>query len=255
MNVIEVVEEFQARARTARTYREISALLLVVTIIGFTLYGLNQTRLGSWSGAALVAAVVLAAATLALAALSFIKLRCPNCDRALGEVPNAAFCPGCGAALRSDSVIGREIVITRARGSGGKAVAYRPAGARTAVKRWEPGGVKTGLDDYPGEAYPKNIRMFTTPDEMELTKRYIQLIDSDNSGDPKPETGKKIGSSAKPGRQLPRNKPAAEETGKAEVRRQRGFLGFSSVESLIAVIAGLVILVCIVIALVNSLRG
>jgi hypothetical protein len=255
MNVVEVVEEYQARARTARMYRDIAALLLVVTIIGFTLYGINRTQLGNWGVAALAAAVVLAVATLALAALSFIKLRCPNCDRALGEVPNAAFCPACGAALRSDSVVGREIVITRARGSGGKAVANRPAGARTALKRWEPGGGKTGFDDYPGEAYPKNIRMFTTPDEMELTKRYIQLIDSDNGGDSKPDSGKKIGRSTKPPRQLSRKQPAAGEPEKPEVRRPRGILGFSSVESLIAVIAVIVILVCIVIALINTLPG
>ncbi|MBN2084514.1 MAG: zinc ribbon domain-containing protein [Anaerolineales bacterium] len=250
MNTIEIVEEYQSRSHAARAYREIAVLLLVVSVIVWALYGINRAQLGAWGGVVLAAGIVIGAATFALAALSIIKLRCPNCDRVLGEVHGAAYCPSCGAALKSEAVIHINAPAAPKRGGSGRAMAKRAAG--TSVGRvWEPGSRTPGIDDFPEEAYPKNIRMFTTPNEMELTKRYIQLIDKDNRKDPMP--ARMLGRAAKSTRNVLPEKASGGESEITGVRRPHGILGSLSIESIIAIIAGSIILAAIVIALIGTL--
>jgi hypothetical protein len=183
MNELEIIEEFNNRSKSVRKYRETAALLLVVSIILLALYGVNQTRLGMGGGVLLGVGVVLLVVCFALALLSFIKLRCPNCHRILGEVHDAAFCPSCGVALKSDASFGLDSPPEEERGGrgAGKLAKRQESTRRTAIRAWEPRSGQPGIDPFPEEAYPKNIRMFTTKDELELTKRYIHLIDNDNS--------------------------------------------------------------------------
>jgi|GEM_PF-4035740 len=252
MNQMEVVEEYQSRSHAARTYREIAALLLVVSIIVFALYGINRARLGAWGGAVLAAGILIGVAAFALAALSVVKLRCPNCDRVLGEVHGAAYCPSCGAALRSDAVAGPNPAGGSKRAGGGRSMARRAAGAGSVGRVWEPRSGTPGIDDFPEEAYPKNIRLFTTPNEMELTKRYIQLIDKDNRGDPVPT--RMLGRASKSSRNILPEKISAGGGEPAGVRRPRGIIGTLSLESIIAIIAGVVILTGILMVVINALR-
>jgi ribosomal protein S27E len=253
MNAMEVVEEYQSRSNSARAYREVAALLLVVSIVLFTIYGIYRTQIGVWSGVVLAAGVVGGVVAFTLAVMSFIKLRCPNCDRVLGEVNNAAYCPYCGAVLKTDTVGGLTAAVAPKRGGSGQSMARRAA-PRSAAKVWEPRSGTPGIDDFPEEAYPKNIRMFTTPNEMELTKRYIHLIDRDNSSLPTPRSGRMIGRASKMSRKiLPERIPG----GKPEipaVRRPHGIIGVLSLESIIAIAAGIIILAGILIVVINALR-
>jgi hypothetical protein len=256
MNETDVVEEFQSRSGAARAYREIAALLLLVSIVAFAAYGIYRSRIGTWAGAVLAAAVVLAAVTIALAVLSYVKLRCPNCGGVLGGVHDPAFCPSCGAALRTEADFGveTESAPVRRGGRNGRPAARLAAARRAAAKTWEPRSGVPGIDSYPEEAYPKNIRMFTTSDEMELTKRYIQLIDRDNSSQPALENGGRIGRLPKSAGVAFLEKPSGEEAGAGGVVQRRGTLGFLSMESVIALVAGGIILTGILIMLIYALR-
>jgi hypothetical protein len=252
MNPMEIVEEFQNRSKAARLYREIAALLLVVAVILFSLYGIYRASIGTWSGAVLAAGIVLGVTTFALAFISYTRLRCPNCDRILGQVNDAAFCPSCGAALKSDGIVKMVAADSPKRRDGGRSMAKRAAAAGSVGRVWTPRGGTPGRDDFPEEAYPKNIRMFTTPDEMELTKRYIQLIDRDNSGQPAP--ARMLGKAARSARNILPEKTSGGESAAAGVRRPHGIIGGLSMESIIAIIAGGIILAAIVIALISTLR-
>jgi hypothetical protein len=129
--------------------------------------------------------------------------------RVLVEVFGAAFCPSCGAALKSGASAGRisgaGMEMYGGEGGIGAVEKMARAGARSQRARsgnWEPKETPVDLVDYPGEAYPKNIRMFTTSDEMELTKRFIRLIDKDDSAQQTPsipqiDTEKKADNSRK----------------------------------------------------------
>jgi hypothetical protein len=190
MNEIEIIEEFEDRSKSAKNYREIGALLLIISVVLFSLDAIYRTRIGIWEGVILAAGIIGLTIAAASAVLSLIKLRCPNCSRIVGEVYNATFCPACGAALRSGDSFGMIPPAARKMpGNGLQPVTAMPATGLTRRGRnltWEP---KTGSTDpgaYPDEAYPKNIRLFTTSDEIELTKRFIRLIDQDNGGAPRP---------------------------------------------------------------------
>jgi uncharacterized Zn finger protein (UPF0148 family) len=174
MDPLEIIAQFSARSRSARNYREVGLLLLVVSIIVFALYAVNRARIEFWGGIILAAGIILLVVAFALAMLSFLKVRCPNCSRVLGEVHGAAFCPSCGVPLKDDgSFIRAPIPSAKPR---------RAAAAGRAIVRrdWEPRSLAAAGDEFPEEAYPKNIRMFTTTDETELTKRYIRLIGRDD---------------------------------------------------------------------------
>jgi Zn finger protein HypA/HybF involved in hydrogenase expression len=253
MNAMEIVEEFQNRVHSARAYREVAALMLVVSIVLFTLYGIYRTQIGLWSGAVLAAGVMCGVAAFTLAVMSYLKLRCPNCDRVLGEVNNAAYCPYCGAVLKSDTVGGLVTMGAPKRAGSGKAVARRAAPASSA-RVWEPRSGTRGGDDFPEEAYPKNIRMFTTPNEMELTKRYIQLIDKDNRNLPASESARLTGRAAKTARNILPEKAASGESAAAGVRRPRGILGSLSMETIIAIAAGAILLTVILMVAFGALQ-
>ncbi|MFN2297413.1 MAG: hypothetical protein ACK2UB_01090, partial [Anaerolineales bacterium] len=105
---------------------------------------------------------------------SFLRLRCPNCSRVLIGVRGAAFCPECGATLKAERRMG--MAPAPSQGSRRKASAQRGIVRREGRSR----SIVSAADQYPEEAYPKNIRLFTTPDETVLTRRYIRLIDRDN---------------------------------------------------------------------------
>jgi hypothetical protein len=209
MRDMRILEEFQERSGAARLYRGIAVLLLVIALVFFALYGIDRAQFGVWSGAVLAGGIVLTAAALVLAALSLLRLRCPNCGRVIGEVFDPAFCPTCGAALKAgvdfemEAPHPPEVPARRVR-----ALVRRPEYARRpGLKTWEPRTGLAGINDYPEEAYPKNIRMFTTTNELELTKRYIQLIDRDNKRglEPTPQT---IGAENEYGARTSKNKPA-----------------------------------------------
>jgi hypothetical protein len=168
-----IIGEYRARSASARIHREAAFLLMVVAAVVLGLYGLNRTRMEMWAGLVLAAGIVLLVLSFALAMLSLLKLRCPVCSRILGTLHDAAYCPGCGAALMDDGWP-----------EGAPAPKARPR-ARTediralARRDWQPRSMIPAGDEYPEEAYPKDIRLFTTSDETELTRRYIRLIDKD----------------------------------------------------------------------------
>jgi len=253
MNAIDIVEEFQSRSKTVRAAREAAALLLAVAVILLGLYGIIRIQLGAWGGAVLAAGAAAGVAAIGLAAVSFFRLRCPNCGRILGVVLEAAYCPSCGAALKSDGITGMDPAAVSRRKGSGRSMARRAA-ARTSVARvWEPRSGKPGIDDFPEEAYPKNIRMFTTPDEMELTKRYIHLIDRDNSSGSAPAAGWMLGRSSKSARNTLPERTSGGEPEKTGVRPQ-GLLGFLSLETIIAIAAAAVILTVILMVAFNALQ-
>jgi len=254
MNAIDIVEEFQSRSKTVRAAREAAALLLAVAVILLGLYGIIRIQLGAWGGAVLAAGAAAGVAAIGLAAVSFFRLRCPNCGRILGVVLEAAYCPSCGAALKSDGITGMDPAAVSRRKGSGRSMARRAA-ARTSVARvWEPRSGKPGIDDFPEEAYPKNIRMFTTPDEMELTKRYIHLIDRDNSSGSAPAAGWMLGRSSKSARNTLPERTSGGEPEKTGVRRPQGLLGFLSLETIIAIAAAAVILTVILMVAFNALQ-
>jgi hypothetical protein len=213
MNELEIIEQFRASLRSAKTYRETAFVLLIVGAIALALYGVYRARIELWGGILLAAGIVLLVVSFALAMLSFLKLRCPNCSRILGEVSGTAFCPACGVPLKRDGSAGMETAAgKKARwGTAGKQAGAR----RTALSRWEPRAGQLELVEYPEEAYPKNIRMFTTRDETELTKRYLHLIHRDDSqpgtsgGFLSPEAARGIAPKARPSAAKPKaEKPA-----------------------------------------------
>jgi hypothetical protein len=172
MNDYEIQTEYQNRLDAAGKYRGLAALFLLPAVAA--LAGYFFSRAAEWSGLLLLAGVILLALALALGVLSIFKLRCPNCSRILGEVFGASYCPACGAALRSG-------LRPRAAAPAETALAAPKASRRRSRGGdWEPRTSLAAVGDFPEEAYPKNIRMFTTANEMELTKRYIKLIDRDN---------------------------------------------------------------------------
>ena len=201
----------------------------------------------------LAAGVVGGVVAFTLAVISYIKLRCPNCDRTLGEVNNAAYCPYCGVVLKSDTVGGLVTMGAPKRAGSGKAMAKRAAPASSASV-WEPRSGTAGIDDFPEEAYPKNIRMFTTPNEMELTKRYIQLIDKDNRNLPGEESARLRGRSLESRRNILPEKVTSGESGTAGVRRPHGILGPLSMELIIAIAAGAILLTVILMVAFSAMR-
>jgi hypothetical protein len=254
MNAIEIVEEFQSRSKSVRIYREAAALLLAVAVILLGLYGIIRAPLGAWGGAVLAAGAAAGVAAIGLAAVSFLRLRCPNCSRILGQVLDAAYCPSCGAALKSDGITGMDpSAVSRRKGSG-RSMARRSAAGTSVARVWEPRSGKPGIDDFPEEAYPKNIRLFTTPNEMELTKRYIHLIDRDNSSGSAPAAGRMLGRASKSARNSLPEKTPGDEPEKTGVRRPQGILGFLSLESIIAIAAAAVILTVILMVALNALQ-
>jgi hypothetical protein len=190
MNEIEIIQEFEDRSRSAKNFREIGALLLIISVVLFSLDAIYRTRIGIWEGVILAAGIIALTIAAAVAVLSLIKLRCPNCSRIVGEVYNATFCPSCGAALKSGDSFGMiSPAARRIPGNGLVPVNAMPATGLTRMGRqlsWEPKSGSTDPGAYPDEAYPKNIRLFTTSDEIELTKRFIRLIDQDNGSSPRP---------------------------------------------------------------------
>jgi len=201
MEPIEIIEEYGARSRSARNYRDAGALSLIVGVVVFVLYAINRERMEFWGGIVLAAGIILGVAAFALAVLAFLKLRCPNCSRVLSEVSGAAFCPSCGVPLKDDGTV--------IRAPEAAARPRRAAAAERAIARreWEPKSLALAADEFPEEAYPKNIRLFTTPDETELTKRYLRLIHRDDRTRETQENGARANVAAGP-MQSPVDAPA-----------------------------------------------
>jgi hypothetical protein len=181
MDELTIIREFKERSQTARKYRTAAAVFLAVSILLLTLSGIDQPRIGAWGGLLLAAGLIFLVLSLAAALISFIELKCPSCSRVLGEVWGPVYCPSCGAALKSDADPAAPVPSKAARGKRAGAAGFGMAARRrNQLTVWEPKVSLAEYGEHPGEAYPKNIRLFTTTDEGELTKRYIRLIHKDD---------------------------------------------------------------------------
>ncbi|MBN1440394.1 MAG: hypothetical protein JW929_13380 [Anaerolineales bacterium] len=233
-----LIEEFGSRSRSARNIRLAAAAALLLSAVGFALYGIPSARDAQWSGVLLAAAGVLAAAAFGLAVFSFTRLRCPNCERALWGAFQAAFCPSCGAALKAGA--GSFHAARSTRKLEGRTAIVRRGSARTSARVWEPQVGLSGADDFPMESYPKNIRMFTTSDELELTKRYMRLIDKDDI--------RRSGPGAE------RREPPAGDLGPDGQVQRRSRWTSLSMETKIALAGGCMIAVVILFLLIAALQ-
>ncbi|HEY5118357.1 MAG TPA: hypothetical protein VII90_02795, partial [Anaerolineales bacterium] len=116
------------------------------------------------------------------------RYRCPYCFKSLGVVRSIKYCPYCGINLQSAGESDLDYSSKapgERRGIFGRIGAkFIPAGGisrRGASGILPQGNFRPTASDFPEETYPKNIRLFTTSDEMELTKRYIRLISKDET--------------------------------------------------------------------------
>jgi hypothetical protein len=186
MNETDILIEYSRRYQFAKYCQYFAApiFLLSIAILGTSkgAFGTPGEKIFVLAGGALLIA------SLALAVLSVDRYRCPYCNKSLGVTRNIKFCPYCGVNVQPVDEIGladssnasversgffRRIATNflPARGIS------RPAASRPLTE----GNYRPLASDFPEETYPKNIRMFTTSDEVELTKRYIRLITKDES--------------------------------------------------------------------------
>jgi hypothetical protein len=186
MNETEIMEEYSARYKYAKycQYLAIPMLLISITFLWISggAFGTAGEKLFLITGG------ILLISSISLALFSVDKYRCPNCFHSLGVVRKIKFCPYCGVKLQSmeesDWMYSSHEPGER-RGIFDWIGNIRFSGrgiSRTAIPSvLQQGGIRPRASDFPEETYPKNIRLFTTSDEMELTKRYIRLISKDDS--------------------------------------------------------------------------
>jgi hypothetical protein len=186
MNETDVIIEYARRFEFARIYQYIAAPLLLVSVSGLWISRGAFTSTGE--KLFLIISGLLFIASMALALMSIDKYRCPYCSKNLGVVRKIKFCPYCGVNLQpmtgSDLAYSSKAPDGRRGLFGGIGANFVSAGgiSRSAASRSFPQGTYRPLaSDFPEETYPKDIRLFTTSDEMELTKRYIRLITKDEN--------------------------------------------------------------------------
>ena len=186
MNSTDVLDDYSRRYQFARITQFLAVFLLLVSLACLWLSGGAFNTKGE--KIFLIAGILLLIAFLALAVLSVNRYRCPNCSRSLGIVRKIQYCPNCGTNLQSASELGMEYSLNtpgERRGSLGTIGSKLPPsreisrGAESGI--FSRGNFRPLASDFPEETYPKNIRLFTTSDEMELTKRYIRLISKDEN--------------------------------------------------------------------------
>ena len=185
MNQTDVIDDYSRRHQFAKISQFLAGILLLVSLSCLWLSG------GAFGTSGekifLIVGGLLFVASIALAVVSVDRYRCPNCFKSLGVVRSIKYCPYCGINLQSASELDLDYSSKapgERRGSLGRIGAKLPP-ARREIR----GGAASGIlsqgnfrpmaSDFPEETYPKNIRLFTTSDEMELTKRYIRLISKD----------------------------------------------------------------------------
>jgi hypothetical protein len=186
MNETDVVLEYSRRYEYAKYFQYIGAPLFVLSGAGLVISKGAFATAGEKMFLVVCGAAFLA--SLALLLSSWYRYRCPYCAKNLGVVRNIKFCPYCGVTLQP--VSGSEVVFSLSRTEerrdriGGISSNFitpgsisRSAGSRNLAR----GTFRPLASDFPEETYPKDIRMFTTSDEMELTKRYIRLIAKDEN--------------------------------------------------------------------------
>jgi hypothetical protein len=186
MNETDVIIEYSRRYEFAKICLTIATPILLISASGLVISRGAFATTGE--KLFLVIDGVIFIASLALALLSFYRYRCPYCAKNLGVVRKIKFCPDCGVSLQAGSESAVAFSSTRTEGrrglSGGIGTNSIPAGgiSRFAGSRnLSQGTFRPLASDFPEETYPKDIRMFTTSDEMELTKRYIRLITKDEN--------------------------------------------------------------------------
>ena len=179
-----VIDEYSRRHQFARTSQWLALVALIVSLSCFWLTGGAFATLGEkifWA-----AGTVFLIAFLVLAVSSIDRYRCPHCFKSLGVVRFIAYCPYCGIQLQStgESYSPSSVKVPGERRNplGGIDATLVPSGGifRRQTAGMVPQGTYRPLaSDFPEETYPKDIRLFTTSDEMELTRRYFRLIAKD----------------------------------------------------------------------------
>jgi hypothetical protein len=168
MSGTKIIQEYEDHLRRSGIYGGFAVFLFILSIIGLTAFVTYREELEIWGELLLPAGLILLVLALSLAILSLITLRCLNCYRILGGIRAAAYCPSCGTRLMEVDSRGLE--------------SY-------------PGDeLAEEVEDFPEETYPKDIRMFTTLDETELTKRFIRLIRKDEKAAFDDEEGTELAS-------------------------------------------------------------
>jgi hypothetical protein len=189
MNETDVIIEYSRRYELARICQYLAVPLLLISSAGLWF---SRGALGGTGGKIFfIVSGVVFIASVGLGLLSIDRYRCPYCAKNLGVARKIKFCPYCGVTLQS--VNGTEIAFSSARTEGrrgligGAGADFIPAGggSRAAASRsLSQATFRPLATDFPDETYPKDIRLFTTSDEMELTKRYIRLIAKDETPPP-----------------------------------------------------------------------
>jgi hypothetical protein len=189
MDETDLIIEYSRRFQFARFCQYLAAPMLLVSLS--CLWISRGAFATSGEKLFLILSGLLFIASLALALLSVYRYRCPSCSKNLGVARKIAFCPYCGVNLQpSDSFNwsppSREPVENRGifRWIESK-VFSRRGSSKVESQRTAQGAFHPEASYFPEETYPKNIRLFTTSDEIELTRRYFRLIAKDEN--PQPE--------------------------------------------------------------------
>jgi hypothetical protein len=185
MNETDVILEYARRYQFSKYCQYIAVPFFAVSLSG--LWISRGAFFSPGEKAFFLAAALLLIASLALAVLSIYRYRCPNCNKILGVARKIKFCPDCGVNLQpAPSGVGNSSRTPGERRGilGRVGMNFIPSGgiSRTAASGISSqGNVRPAASDFPEETYPKNIRMFTTSDERELTRRYFHLIAKDDA--------------------------------------------------------------------------
>ena len=214
MNETDVIDEYSRRHQFAKISQFLAVILLLVSLSCFWLSGGVFGTFGE--KIFLIVGGLLLIASIALAVMSVVRYRCPYCFKSLGVVRSIKYCPYCGINLQS---AGESELDYSSKAPGERRGLFGAIGAkiiptggisrRAASGILPSGNFRPTASDFPEETYPKNIRMFTTSDEMELTKRYIRLISKDET--PQKEVTPAGVSEAQPGIGRKRGGKATEE--------------------------------------------
>jgi hypothetical protein len=173
----EIIDAYRIQCRKALSLRASALLLFIFCLLLFAASNpLHPDLRTPLQGMLLAAAGFLILPGTALFVFSLTVKRCPACRSQQAVGGNVRFCPNCGVRLRIQGATASRTARTREMALAGRPDRGVPAAEMTVAD-----------EDFPAENYPKKIRPFTTKDEMELTRRYIRLIDRDVEGQPEEE--------------------------------------------------------------------
>jgi len=185
MDETDVIIEYSRRFQFARFCQYLAAPMLLVSLS--CLWISRGAFATSGEKLFLIISGLLFITSLALALLSIIRYRCPYCSKNLGVARKIAFCPYCGVNLQpadysNGSPPSRETIEKRGVFQWIESKIFSSRGASGAdSQKMAQGTFHPEASYFPEETYPKNIRLFTTSDEIELTKRYFRLIAKDEN--------------------------------------------------------------------------